>query len=241
MNSDNRNRYKEAVKAIGNVSQLSTEQLIETSRELFETVSFCDCELDNRDDRIEHRCNKFWHHDYIHSPICRCCQKVMLLYYLGWCMEKLADNGRLPEFNKAHSSHTRISERTFDHIRIGSGLIFRIIRHLNAWKNETKMQRAIQTWLFHLRDLNLKELSYDASTIGISIRRLMESRSLWEGTATELLSELRNVAETLNINTKIGWPQSPRKLNQVLQDLKEYLERYGIAVEKQRYIKLLKA
>ena len=103
------------------------------------------------------------------------------------------------------------------------------------------MQRAIQTWLFDLGDLNLKQLSYDASTIGISIRRLMESRSLWEGTATELLSELRNVAETLNINTKIGWPQSPRKLNQVLQNLKEYLERYGIAVEKQRYIKLLKA
>ena len=134
---------------------------------------------------------------------------------LSWMVYgKVADNGRLPEFNRAHLSHTRISERIFDHIRIGSGLIFRIIRHLNAWKNETKMQRAIQTWLFDLRDLNLKELSYDASTIGISIRRLMESRSLWEGTATELLSELRNVAETLNINTKIGWPQSPRKLNQ---------------------------
>ena len=34
MNSANINRYKEAVKAIGNVSQLSTEQLIETSRQL---------------------------------------------------------------------------------------------------------------------------------------------------------------------------------------------------------------
>jgi hypothetical protein len=37
----------------------------------------------------------------------------------------------------------------------------------------------------------------------------------------ELLSELRNVTEALKINTKIGWPQSPRKLKQILQDLKE--------------------
>ena len=140
MNSADRNRYKEAVKTIGNVGQISTKQLIKISRELFETVSFCDCELDNWPDRIVHRCDKFNHHDYIHSPICRCCQKRMLLYYLGRCMEKLADDGGLPEFNKAHLSHARISERTYGHIRIGSELIFSIIRHLNAWKNEAKIQ-----------------------------------------------------------------------------------------------------
>lgn len=87
MNSANRIRYKEPVKTIGNVDQLSTEQLIEKSREFFETVSFCDCELQNHLDHIVHQCDRFYHHDYIHSSRCRCCQKRMLLYYLGRCIQ----------------------------------------------------------------------------------------------------------------------------------------------------------
>jgi hypothetical protein len=166
----------------------------------------------------------------------------MLLYYLGKCMEKLADDDRLPEFYRAHLSSARIRDRTYDHIRIGSEIIFRIVRHLYAWQDETRMEEVIQTWLFDFKDLSLKSISYDTSTVGISIRRLMESRTGWKGSALELLVELGKVAKILKIDTKSDlWPKSSRKLNQVLQEIKEYLQECGITVDKQRYIKLSKS
>ena len=58
MNSGNRDKFKEVVKSIGYVSNLSTEQLIKTSRQLFELALFCDCEVDNLHDRILHRCEE---------------------------------------------------------------------------------------------------------------------------------------------------------------------------------------
>jgi len=68
----------------------------------------------------------------------------------------------------------------------------------------------------------------------------MESKSEWKGAATALLAKLMEVAYTLMINTRTVWPQSSRKLNQVLQGLRKYLEAYGIAIEKKRYIKVSK-
>jgi hypothetical protein len=69
----------------------------------------------------------------------------------------------------------------------------------------------------------------------------MESRSEWKGTATELLAELKKVAERLKIDTKSRlWPTSPHKLNQMLQKLKKYLEEFGIYIEKQRHVKINK-
>ena len=232
-------RYTDLIKGIGNVGELSTEELIKISRGLFSIVSLCNFKADKSFDGIEHHCDYiFDHHDSVHSPTCKYCQKRMLLYYLGRCMEKLADDDRLPEFGKAHLSNARIRDRTYDHIRIGSEMIFSITRHLNAWRDEPNMETIIQTWVFNFRDLSLKELTYDASTVGISIRRLMESRSEWKGTGIELLAKLGKVAKTLKIDTKINWPKSSRKLNQMLQDLEEYLKTYGIVIEKQRYIKL---
>jgi hypothetical protein len=99
MNSGKKDKFKEVVKSIGYVDQLSTEQLVEISRKLFELVSFCDYEVDNLHDKILHQCDRFYHHDFEHSPTCKCCQQMMLTYYLGRCMEKLADDGRLPQFD----------------------------------------------------------------------------------------------------------------------------------------------
>lgn len=156
-------------------------------------------------------------------------------------MEKLADGGRLAQFINANLSNARIRDRTYEHIRIGSELIFNIIRHPNAWRNEAKMKEIIQTWAFDFTDLSLEDLSNFDSTIGISVRALMESKSEWKGTAAELLIELKKVAEMLKINTKGNlWPKSSYKLNQTLQQLKTYLKKFGITVEKNRYVKIIK-
>jgi len=239
MKSEIKNKIAERIKKMGNVGKLSTEELIEISRDLFYWVSFCECKLDKSDDVILHQCNRFYHHDYRHISCCKCCQKTMLLYCLGRGMEKLAADGRLSSFDEAHLSHARIQSRTYDHTRFNSELIFRISRHPNAWRNEANMNLVTQTWVFDFRDLSLKELSYDASTIGISIRKLMESRSEWKETTTQLLAELKKAAERIKIDTKSStWPSSPYRLNQILRELNEYLEDFGIYIEKHRYIKI---
>jgi len=242
MKSENEIKITKRIKKIGDVGKLSTEQLIEISRDLFYWVSFCKCKLDKSDDVILHQCNKFYHHDYRHISCCKCCQKTMLLYCLGRGMEKLAADGRLSSFDEAYLSHTRIQSRTYDHTRFNSELIFRITRHLDAWRNESNMKMVTQTWAFDFRDLSLKELSYDASTIGVSIRKLMKSRSEWKGTATQLLADLKKIAVKLKINTKSSlWPSSPYRLNQILRELNEYLEDFGIYITKQLNVKISRA
>ena len=62
-------------------------------------------------------------------------------------MDKLAEDGRLPKFNEALLSYAKIRDRTYEHIRFGSELIFRIDRHLNAWRNEARMKTTIQKTL----------------------------------------------------------------------------------------------
>lgn len=102
------------------------------------------------------------------------------------------------------------------------------------------MEEIIQTWVFDFTDLSLKELSNIDSTVALSVRALMESKSEWKGTAAELFVELKKVAEILKINTKGNLlPKSFYKLNQTLQQLKTYLK-FGITVEKKRYVKIIK-
>jgi hypothetical protein len=55
-------------------------------------------------------------------------------------MHGYAKDSRLPKFNEALLSHAKIRDRTYEHIRFGSELIFRIHRHLNAWRNEARMK-----------------------------------------------------------------------------------------------------
>lgn len=90
MNFDNRRKISEEMKRIGYVDVLSTEQLIKISCNFFNLVSFCDCKVDRSFEGIAHQCNRFKRDDYVHNPTCKCCQKRMLLYYLGRCMGELA-------------------------------------------------------------------------------------------------------------------------------------------------------
>jgi hypothetical protein len=69
----------------------------------------------------------------------------------------------------------------------------------------------------------------------------MESRSEWKGTNAELLAELKKVAEALKIDTKSNlWLNSTHKLNQILQELKIYLEEFGITIDRNRYARIIR-
>jgi hypothetical protein len=169
MKHGNKDKFKLVVKNIEHVDQLTTEQLVEISRKLYELVLFCNCDVDNTY-KIVHKCDRFYHHDHKHSPTCRCCQQMMFMYYLARCMEKLAGDGRLPQFEETHLSSARIRDRTYGHIRSGTELIFRIDRHRYAWTEEAKMEVEIQTWVFDFAQLSLENLSSDVIPIGISPR-----------------------------------------------------------------------
>jgi hypothetical protein len=73
-------------------------------------------------------------------------------------MDKLADSDILPQYVDAHLSHARIRDRTYGHVRKDSKLIFRINRHLNAWRAWRNMEEIIQTWQFDFRKLSLSEV-----------------------------------------------------------------------------------
>lgn len=128
-------------------------------------------------------------------------------------MEKLADDGRLPQFDQAYLSSAKKRDRTYGHVKIGSELIFSIVRHLNAWRNGAEMKMIVQNWAFDFVKLSLTELPDYVSTVGVSVRRLMELKSEWKGTATELLAELRKVAAALKIDTKTNYGLSPHGLS----------------------------
>jgi hypothetical protein len=55
----------------------------------------------------------------------------------------------------------------------------------------------------------------EASSVATAIIELMDSRTGWSGTATELLNELEAIAESLKIKTKNNrlWPSAPNSLS----------------------------
>jgi hypothetical protein len=160
MKNDIKNKLSKIIKGIGYVDNLKTEELVGISLDLFKTVALCDCGYNIVQEKIDHKYNKY-HHDHEHTPTCKCCQKNMLMYYLGRTMRALADDGKLPEFDKNALTHAKIRDRTYGHIRNKktSKITFEIIRHLNAWRDETRMQEITQTWEFNFKDLSLKQIN----------------------------------------------------------------------------------
>ena len=82
----------------------------------------------------------------------------MLLYYLGRLMDKLADENLLPEYIDGHLSVARVRDRSYEHVRNGFELTFKLLRHVNAWRDETRMKLVVQTWIFDFKDLSLKQI-----------------------------------------------------------------------------------
>ena len=77
------NTISDIVRGIGSIDDLTTKELIGISRNLFEKGSFCNCEPDELREITIHKCKEFHPYDFEHSTTCECCQKQMLLYYLG--------------------------------------------------------------------------------------------------------------------------------------------------------------
>jgi hypothetical protein len=63
--------------------------------------------------------------------------------------------------------------------------------------------------------------------------RLMEKRSVWEGTATELLGELEGIARVARLDTT-RWPKCAEQLGQLLNNVKKEMEAEGVTVERNR-------
>ena len=85
------------------------------------------------------------------------------------------------------------------------------------------------------------EQALEASPVATAIIEFMDSRNEWIGTATELLAELTEVAETLKINTKNRnsdnnnsrqWPGAPNSLSRRINEVKTNLRKIGIIIER---------
>ena len=68
----------------------------------------------------------------------------------------------------------------------------------------------------------------EANVIGAVILRFMEERDTWEGTPSELLSELTPVAEALHVLTNAGFPKNPRWVTRRVKEVRVNLKEKGI-------------
>jgi hypothetical protein len=159
--SKRRSEISRIIKGIGNVDSLTSEHLTRICRSLYEHITFCNCRKeDSTQYGIQHACNQYRtrykaHHDFEHAQECSCCQTIVFLYYFGRCMEKLADEDRLPQFDEERLSHAKICDRTYGHVRNGSKLTFYIFRHLGAWTNGARVKEIRQQWEFDFNNLSL--------------------------------------------------------------------------------------
>ena len=80
------------------------------------------------------------------------------------------------------------------------------------------------------------EQALEASSVATAIIEFMGSKDKWLGTATELLEELEQVAESLKIKTKNNrvWPSAPNRLSRRLNEVKTNLRQVGIIIEKHK-------
>jgi hypothetical protein len=141
---------------IGNVEYLTANKLGSTAYKLFELVIFCYCirteHVEGKFNEVaQHTCDKFYHHDHDHLPYCRCCQTRALMYYLGWFLERLKQEGRLPDFNNTGLTQAKIRDRTYGYRRAGLKIYFRIRRHLNAWHQWLPQETVLDKWVFDLK------------------------------------------------------------------------------------------
>ena len=141
---------------IGNVDNLTANELVSISRRLYELVSFCDCirtetvETEKNGkigEKADHPCHKFHHHDHKHLPYCKCCQTCAFIYYFAWCLRRLFEEDKYSEFNNARLSKARIIERGYGYRRSESKIYFRIWRHPYAWTGSRSTETVLREWV----------------------------------------------------------------------------------------------
>jgi hypothetical protein len=74
------------------------------------------------------------------------------------------------------------------------------------------------------------ESALESSPVAKVVMEMMNARTLWRGTATELLSELEKLADEKTMRLRI-WPATPRALAGVLKRLAPNLRQVGVEVE----------
>ena len=73
----------------------------------------------------------------------------------------------------------------------------------------------------------------ESSPVGLTISEFMKGRDRWEGTASELLNELEEIAASLSIKRNVrGWPSAPNWLSRQLQEISANLSERGIIIER---------
>lgn len=84
----------------------------------------------------------------------------------------------------------------------------------------------------YFANINLQsDAALDASPVGTAIVGLMEDRNDWEGTASDLLTRLDDLAKDLKLNVKAhNWPKDPSWLVRRLETVVPSLQEQGIKV-----------
>lgn len=78
----------------------------------------------------------------------------------------------------------------------------------------------------YYRNIGLQtEQALEASPVATTVVEFMYSRTRWSGTATELLEQLEQIADSLKISTKNNrsWPSAPNRLSRRLNEVKTNL------------------
>jgi hypothetical protein len=87
----------------------------------------------------------------------------------------------------------------------------------------------LQAYSRNIEAQNLEAI--EGHAIGPAVIGLLEDKDEWEGTASELLSELENQAEKLNLNTNVkSWPKGPNAVKRRLNEIRTNLMEEGIEV-----------
>jgi len=90
---------------------------------------------------------------------------------------------------------------------------------------------------------NLSKEALETNPVGLSLLEFMSLNNSFEGTASELLEKLTEIADSLKIDTKRYFPKAPNALTRRINEIKANLEEEGLKVEydktgKQRLIRI---
>jgi hypothetical protein len=79
------------------------------------------------------------------------------------------------------------------------------------------------------------EAAVDESSVAQAVLWLMEDRTIWEGTVTQLLEALEELADERNMSSRArSWPKSPSWLGRKLREIAQNLLAMGIEVTEHR-------
>ena len=73
----------------------------------------------------------------------------------------------------------------------------------------------------------------DADLVAAAVRELMAKRTVWTGTASDLLDALRGVVGERGVKSKI-WPDNPQRLSGRLRRAATFLRAIGIEITFER-------